>query len=170
MELNQPAPDFVLPDLSGQLHRLSDHHGRIVIVNFWSAECPWAERADRELLSCLSEWGDRVALLTFAANGNEPDELVAAAARARSLPLVLRGNLDVTDAYEAQTTPHLFVVDADGRLRYRGAMDDVTFRNRTATRYYLKEAVEALLARRLPDPAETPSYGCAIVRHLPESC
>jgi hypothetical protein len=170
VELNQPAPDFSLLDLAGQLHRLGELRGRIVIVNFWSAECPWAERADGELLSYLSGWGDRVTLLTVAANANEPNELVAAVARAHSLPFVLRGSREVLDAYGAQTTPHLFVVDAAGLLRYRGAMDDVTFRNRTVTRLYLKEAVDVLLAGHLPDPAETPAYGCAVIRHLPESC
>jgi hypothetical protein len=65
----------------------------------------------------------------------------------------------------AQTTPHLFLIDPGGFLRYQGAFDDVTFRQRTPTQAYLYQAVEALLAGRLPDPAETPAYGCAIVRY-----
>ena len=167
MKLNQPAPDFSLPDLSGQTHRLSEYRGRIVILNFWSADCPFAERVDLELAACLQEWGERVALLTIAANANESQAQVAAAARARGLEPVLLGSMsEVPDAYEAQTTPHLFVVDADGVLRYRGAFDDVTFRQRAATRSYLKDAVEALLAGRSPDPEETAPYGCTIVRHV----
>jgi hypothetical protein len=57
-------------------------------------------------------------------------------------------------------------MDRMGILRYRGAVDDVTFRRRTATRFYLEEAVEALLAGRLPDLSETLAYGCAIVREI----
>jgi hypothetical protein len=72
------------------------------------------------------------------------------------------------DAYEAQTTPHLFVVDASGILRYRGAFDDVTFRQRTPTKFYLRDAVSAVLENRLPDPAETAPFGCAIVRFVLE--
>jgi len=167
MQLNQPAPGFSLPDLSGQTHRLSDYRGRIVIVNFWSAECPFAERVDRELVGYLREWGERVALLTIAANANESQAQVAEAARQRGLePVFLGSKSEVPDAYEAQTTPHLFVVDADGILRYRGAFDDVTFRQRAATRSYLKDAVEALSAGRSPEPAETAPYGCTIVRHV----
>ena len=75
----------------------------------------------------------------------------------------MRGNLQVREAYGAQTTPHLFVVDADGILRYRGAFDDVTFRQRTPTKVYLREAVTAVMEGRLPAPAETAAYGCAIV-------
>jgi len=149
---------------------LSDFRGRIVILNFWSAECPWAERADRELLSYLQGWGDRVVLLTIAANTNEPDELLAAAARERGLPFVLRGSPRILEEYAAEATPHLFVVDRTGLLRYRGALDNVTFRLRIASIPYLKDAVEALLIGGQPDPADTPAYGCAIIRHLPDSC
>jgi hypothetical protein len=58
------------------------------------------------------------------------------------------------------------VVDKGGILRYRGAVDDVTFRNRKATRFYLKEAVESLLDGRLPGLTDTPAYGCTIVREI----
>lgn len=168
VELNQPTPNFSLPDLSGQIHRLSDCRGRIVILNFWSAECPFAERVDWELVRYLREWGERVALLTIAANANESQAQVASAARQRGLgPVLLGSGSGVPDEYEAQTTPHLFVVAADGVLRYRGAFDNVTFRQRETTRSYLKDAVEALFAGRSPEPAETASYGCTIVRHVP---
>jgi len=168
MQLGHPAPDFSLLDLSGQIHRLNDYRGRIVILNFWSAECPHAARVDRELGTYLREWGERVDLLTVAANANESQEQVAAAARQRGLrPVLLGSRSGVPDEYEAQTTPHLFVVDADGILRYRGAFDDVTFRQREATRSYLKDAVEALSAGRSPEQAETAPYGCTIVRHVP---
>jgi hypothetical protein len=171
MQIGQPAPDFSLPDLSGttnSLIRLSDCRGRIAVVNFWSAECPWAERADRELLSYLHEHEGRLALLTIAANANEPDAACAAAARTRGLPFVLRGGPEVQDAYEARTTPHIFIVDEAGLLRYRGALDDVTFRRREPTRVYVREALEALLTGRPADPAETMPYGCAIVRFVLE--
>lgn len=167
MQINQPAPDFELPDLDGRLHRLSDYRGRIVIVNFWSAECPHAERADRSMMACLVQWGAEVELLPIAANRNESLQALREAARKRHLPRVLLdAQHEVADLYEAVVTPHVFVMDRMGILRYRGAVDDVTFRRRTATRFYLEEAVEALLAGRLPDLSETPAYGCAIVREI----
>ncbi|MGE5464450.1 MAG: redoxin domain-containing protein [Syntrophothermus sp.] len=167
MQLNQPAPDFQLPDLQGNLHRLCDYRGRIVIVNFWSAECPHSERTDRSTMACLVQWGQDVQLLSIAANRNESAPLVEEAARTRRLPLVLLdADHAVADLYEAVTTPHSFVVDRQGILRYRGAVDDVTFRQRKATRFYLEEAVEALLTDRLPELQETPGYGCAIVREI----
>jgi peroxiredoxin len=169
MEINDPAPDFELPDLDGALHRLRDYRGRIVIVNFWSCECPHAERTDRAIMAMFVQWSDDVVLLPIAANRIESAEAVAEAARARQMPLVLMDRDDsVADLYGAQTTPHVFVIDRDGVLRYRGAVDDLTFRLRKPTRFYLDEAVEALLAGRLPALAETPAYGCTIVREAVE--
>jgi peroxiredoxin len=167
MQLNQPALDFELPDLQGDLHRLRGYHGKIVIVNFWSCECPHVERTDRSMMACLVQWGGEVELLSIASNRSESTTCVEAAAQARRLPRVL---LDadhvVADLYEAITTPHAFVLDREGILRYRGAVDDVKFRHPTATRFFLEEAVEALLDGRMPGLAETVPYGCAIVREI----
>lgn len=166
LELNQPAPEFTLPDLDGRIHMLSDYRGRIVIVNFWSAECPHSERFDADITICLPDWGADVALLSVASNANEPDEMLAAGARRRKIPLLLRdADQKVADRYEAQTTPHAFLVDRKGILRYRGAVDDVAFRQREPTRFYLQEAVEALLAGRLPEITEVQPFGCTIVRY-----
>jgi peroxiredoxin len=167
MQLNQPAPDFELPDLRGNLHKLSDYRGRILIVNFWSAECPHSERTDRSTMACLVQWGEEVELLSIASNRNESVQMVEEASSARRLPWVLiDADHGVADLYAAVTTPHTFVVDREGVLRYRGAVDDVTFRQRKATQFFLEAAVEALLEDRLPQMQETPAYGCAILREI----
>lgn len=167
MQINEPAPDFELPDLKGQKHKLSDYRGRIVILNFWSCECPHSERADILMMEAFSKWNGEVTLLSIAANKNESAQSVEEAARARNLPMVLvDAEHVVADLYKAVTTPHVFVVDKDGILCYRGAVDDITFRNRTATRFFLDEAVESLLNGHLPTLTETPAYGCAIVREI----
>ncbi len=108
-------------------------------------------------------------LLPVAANQIETPDAIAKGARARHLPLVLLDSQHrVADLYEAVTTPHVFVIDREGVLRYRGAVDDVSFRQRRPTRFYLDEAVEALLAGHFPPIAETPAYGCTIVREAVE--
>lgn len=165
--LGSPVPDFELPDLDGRLHRLSDHRGRIVIVNFWSCECPHSERADKAIMAMLEQRRGDVVALSVASNRNENAEALKKAAEARRLPMVLRdADCRVADLFGAETTPHVFVVDREGILRYRGAVDDVTFRQRTPTRFFLNEAVEALLEGRLPALTESPPYGCAIVREI----
>ncbi|RPJ37924.1 MAG: hypothetical protein EHM21_17600 [Chloroflexi bacterium] len=64
------------------------------------------------------------------------------------------------------TTPHLFLVDGSGILRYQGAFDDVNFRQREPTRNYVEEAVQSLLKGEKILVTETAAYGCAIVREV----
>ena len=167
MELHQPALDFELPDLHGKLHRSYDHRGKILIINFWSAECPHSARADGLILDLLKEWKGEVELLSIAANQSESAQMTAEAAEARGIPIVLidAGHV-VADRYEAMTTPHVFVLDRQGILRYRGAVDDVTFRRRASSQFYLRDAVEALHKGEVPERSETPPYGCTIVREI----
>lgn len=167
MKLGQPTPDFELSDLNGSLHRLSDYRGRIVILNFWSAECPHSERTDRFMPELLAQWREEVIVLPIASNRNESIQMVEEASKTRRIPMVLLDmNQVVADLYEAISTPHIFVIDPEGILRYRGAVNDVKFRQPQATRFYLEEAVKALLENRDPDLEETPAYGCAIVREI----
>jgi peroxiredoxin len=167
MQLDESAPDFELPDLQGVSHRLRDYREKIVILNFWSAECPHSERSDHYLIRLLESWGGEVILLSAAANRNESVQMVAEAMHARRIPLVLVDSEHVVaDLYEAMTTPHVFVMDREGILRYRGAVDNITFRHRQATHFFLQEAVEALLQGDLPPLRETPAYGCTIVREI----
>ena len=167
MPLNEPALDFALPDLQGVLHKLTDYQGKVVIINFWSAECPHSERTDQAILRLLQSWDGEVVMLPVASNRNESLEKLEESAKARRIPLVLVDAAhDVADLYEAVTTPHVFVIDREGILRYRGAVDDVTFRQRHATRFFLQQAVDALLQGRLPELSEMPASGCAIVREI----
>ncbi len=106
-------------------------------------------------------------MLSIASNRNETIQSIEKAAKVRRLPIVLiDADHVIADLYEAQTTPHVFVIDRNGILRYRGAVDDITFRQRKPTRFFLDEAVEALLEGHLPALTEAPAYGCTIVREI----
>jgi thiol-disulfide isomerase/thioredoxin len=167
VELHTLAPDFELPDLQGRLHRPCDHRGKIVIINFWSAECPHSARTDGLILEMLGKWNGEVELLSIAANRNESVQVVGEAAKARRIPnILIDAQHAVADQYEAMTTPHVFVLDREGILRYRGAVDDLTFRRRAATQFFLRDVVEALLNGKVPEWNETPAYGCTIVREI----
>jgi thiol-disulfide isomerase/thioredoxin len=160
------APDFSLADLDGIPHSLLDARGRILVINFWSAECPWSERIDRALLPLPAEWSGQVVYYAVASNANEPVELLRQVALERGVPTpLLDPDQVVADRYGAVTTPHFFVIDAQGILCYQGAFDDVNFRQRTPTRQYLVPAVQALIAGGAPDPGTTPTFGCTLVRY-----
>lgn len=158
------TPDFQLPDLEGRQHNLSDYQGKIVVVNFWSWECPSSLRADQLLAPMLETWGEDVVLLSVASNANETaEELKTTAAERKLAPVLHDSQQEVARAYGAVTTPHFFVIDPEGKLRYQGALDDVSFRQAEAKQNYLYEAVEAVLAGERPTIGETPPYGCTVV-------
>ncbi len=165
-EIGAEAPDFELANLGGGMLRLTDFRGRLVIINFWSAECHWSQRADEILAAQAQAWGDSVVVLSIASNLNEEKTLIADEAEKRGVSrLLLDDGARVAGLYGAQTTPQFFLIDAAGMLRYAGALDDVTFRQREATQAYLLPAVAAVLSGETPDPEQTPGYGCVIVRH-----
>ena len=168
LQINQEAPDFTLLDLEGKIYSLRDYQGQIVIMNFWSAECPWSQRSDAQIIDYLASWKTGVQYLPIASNANENRELIESVVKIRQLPLMLHDpEQQVADLYGASTTPHLFAIDAEGFLRYQGAFNDVTFRQPEPTIPYLYQAVEALRSDSSPETAETPPYGCTIVRALP---
>ena len=167
--VGQAAPLFSLTDLNGRKHSLIDYRNQIVIINFWSAECPWSHKFDSELLDYTHQWKDRVSLLTIASNANEPREMLLRVAAERYLLIVLHdSSQNIANLYGAQTTPHLFVIDQAGILRYHGAFNDITFQQRKATANYLHDAVVAVLNGESPEPSYTPPYGCTIVRKTPQ--
>ncbi len=165
MTIGQPAPQLQLKDLTGREYVLKDAAERIRLLYFWSAECDWCERVDAELLEYQKLWAEQVDVLWIASNPNESREMLQATATARGISSVLVDEKQqAADSYGAQTTPHFFVVDQQGKVAYQGAWDDITFRQRVATRKYLAKAIEALLEGHQPEVAQTPPYGCVLVR------
>ncbi|MCC6189462.1 MAG: redoxin domain-containing protein [Anaerolineales bacterium] len=165
--LNRLAPDFTLPIVDGGRLSLSDLRGFIVIVNFWSAECAWSRRGDVLLVYRALTWETRgVRVVGVAANVNEPEIQIRYELQSRHVryPLALDLDQRVADLYKAEATPHFFVLDRQGIVRYIGALDDATQDRRDGKNFYLDQAVTALLNNRSPDPAWTPAYGCPLVR------
>ncbi len=165
MQINQPAPKFSLKDLDGREYHLTDYQGAIVIINFWSAECPHAARVDLGLIPLIEQWAGNVHLLQIASNDNETTEMLKRVANERDVHPILHDiGHKVADLYEATNTPHIYILDADGILCYEGAYDDVTFRQRIATRNYVRETVESLLKGTQAQITHVPPFGCTIVR------
>jgi peroxiredoxin len=59
MEINHPAPDFKLPDLEGKVHRLRYYRVKIVVINFWSCECPHSERTDKAIVAWTNTYNGK---------------------------------------------------------------------------------------------------------------
>lgn len=165
-KVGRAAPDFELADLEGEVHRLSEARGKVVVLNFWSAECPWSRRADPPIQQLSQTWGDRLRLWSVASNANESKQALRDAAQERGVdPVLVDDDQKVADLYGAVTTPHVFVIDAEGVLRYAGAPTDATWRQPEPTRNYLDDALKFALRGETAKPAETSARGCALVRY-----
>ena len=77
------------------------------------------------------------------------------------VPYLRDESQEVARSYGAQTTPDVFVVDAQGTLRYRGA-PDADHGDPAAGAAWLREALDALLEGREPDRTETEPVGCSV--------
>ncbi len=145
---------------------MADWRGQIVVLNFWSAECPWSRRADVALVYRQLAWDPKgVRIVGVASNANETETQVRAEAQARHLKYALLYDFDQTVAtlYQAKTTPHFFVIDRQGYVRYAGALDNVNGKGQIPSMIYLDEAVSALLANRPPNPLTTAPFGSPLV-------
>lgn len=161
-------PDFALPDLRGETRRLSDLLGRVAVLMFWSCECPHVERLDRALAHMGMDWREDVIVWRIASSANEvPEQLRLHADALGVAPVLLDTDQAVAVSLGAEVTPHVVVLDRQGIIRYAGAADDVTLRQREPRRSYLAEAVAALLRGTPPDPSEVPAFGCVLTRARP---
>jgi len=166
IKIGDRAPLFQLPNLKGELHGLNEYLGWNVVLNFWSAECDWCKRVDEEVIDYLVAWNERVRVLWIASNANESVDLIEKTAAERKIPSVwIDADQKVADLYGAHITPQFYVVGGGGVLRYQGAWDNITFRQRKATQVYIPQVIEALLHDQSPEVTTTPAYGCTLVRH-----
>jgi peroxiredoxin len=164
--LNRFAPDFMLPGVGGGRFALSDWRGQIVVLNFWSAECPWSRRADVALVYRQLAWDPKgVRIVGIAPNVTETEPQMRAEAQARHLkyPVLVDAGGTVAALYQVKVTPHFFVIDRQSYVRYSGALDDVTRKGQKPSTIYLDEAVQALLANRPPNPLTTAPIGSPLV-------
>lgn len=166
--LGQTVEDFVLADVSGVTYRLSEYRATVVVITFWSAECPVSADYDAYFNGILDRYPDRqVVVLGIDSNVHYGQGEIAQAVGERGVrfPVLRDADCAIADRFGALTTPHVFIVDAVGRLAYEGAVDDRTFRQREATINYVDQALAALLAGETPTIPHTQPYGCTIVRY-----
>jgi hypothetical protein len=73
-------------------------------------------------------------------------------------------NSKLADAFGASHTPEVFLFDGNGKLVYKGAMEDSPSDPSNSKQMYLKNAIKSMIAGATPDPNSTKSIGCAIKR------
>ena len=175
VEIAKPAPDFTSTDINGKTVKLSDYKGKIVVIESYNSDCPfchnhYASGAMQELQKDVAAKGV-VWLLVNSVNTKNFSYRTPEQARKESTDLKIAATAwlddhtgDIGHLYGMKTTPHCFVVAADGTLVYDGAIDDRPAPSgdpRTA-KNYVRAAVDELLAGKPVTIAQTKPYGCAV--------
>lgn len=123
-QVGHTAPDFSLPDLSGQEVRLSSFRGKTVLLYFWQSTCPDCRKALPELLALRTQFPNRVVLLTVNLDYYEEDLRRYLETLGQFDFLVLRGSYEaamgIVDLFQVPYVPHVFVIDRRGVIRFSG--------------------------------------------------
>lgn len=117
--VGQSAPNFELPDLEGDLQRLSSYRGRVVFVNFWATWCEPCKREMPAFQQFMEAQGADGAVI-LAVNASEPVDVIQPFLEEYNitdLPILLDADYQAQDAYDTQYFPITFVVDKGGVIQ-----------------------------------------------------
>jgi hypothetical protein len=168
--LGDTAPAFVLPDTGGAEHSLpADPAPPATVVIVTCNHCPYVIAWNPRLRAVAEDYAPR-GVRFLAINANDatryPADSPTAMARfvadqSWPIPYLYDESQDVARALDAQVTPHVFVLDAEHRLCYRGA-PDADHGDDGQSAGWLRGALDAVLDGGDPDPADTPPRGCSV--------
>lgn len=173
LPLGTPAPDFSLTDVvSGNplsLSSFADKKG--LLVMFICQHCPFVLHVESELTKLGQDYVPQgLGILAISANSVEthpqdsPDKLREQAKRASfNFPYAYDETQEVAKSYTAACTPDFFLFDKDGKLAYRGQLDDSRPGNdKPVTGQDLRAAIDKVIASKPISEDQKPSIGCNI--------
>jgi peroxiredoxin len=179
LALGASAPDFSLPGVDGQIHKLSDYASSpILVVVFTCNHCPIAQMYEKRIQQLADDYkGKGVAVV--AIQGNDPqairiDELdssdvsdtlpemkIRVQYKHLTYPYLYDGDTQkMTRAYGPQATPHAFIFDQQRHLRYEGRIDN-SYRTELVKTQDARNAIDALLAHKEVAVKHTGVFGCS---------
>jgi peroxiredoxin len=179
LALGSPAPDFSLPGVDGQIHKLSDYASSpVLVVAFTCNHCPIAQMYEKRIQQLATDYKDK-GVAVVAIQGNDPqairiDELdssdvsdtlpemkIRVQYKHLTYPYLYDGDTQkVTRAYGPQATPHVFIFDQQRHLRYEGRIDN-SYRTELVKTQDARNAIDALLAHKEVAVKHTGVFGCS---------
>ena len=174
--VGQPAPDFTGVDSQGKTQRLSDYRGKVVVLEWTNHECPFVEKhygAGNMQTQQQEATGKGVVWLSVISSAPGYEGHVSAAeanqltAKRGASPtaVILDPEGKIGRLYEAKTTPHMYIIDRDGKLVYMGGIDSIPSANAAdipkATQY-VRQALDDVLAGKPVSQGVTRPYGCSV--------
>jgi len=179
LALGSPAPDFALPGVDGQVHKLSDYASSpVLVVVFTCNHCPIAQMYERRIQQLAADYkGKGVAVVAIQPNDPQairideldssdvsdslPEMKIRVQYKHLTYPYLYDGDTQqVTRAYGPQATPHVFIFDQQRHLRYEGRMDN-SYRMELVKTQDARNAIDALLAHKEVAVKHTGVFGCS---------
>lgn len=174
--VGRPAPAFSLPDLDGKTVTLAQYKGKVVVLEWTNVDCPFVKKhyGSGNIPGLQREAADKGVVwlsVCSSAPGKEGNRPAAEIKKIRdgwgaaAADYLVDADGKTGRAYGARTTPHIFVIDKDGTLRYEGAIDSIPSADPSdiaKATPYAKQAMDAVAAGKPVQPAATPPYGCSV--------
>lgn len=169
-QIGELAPAIALKDLDDKEHTLAALKGKVVVLEWFNPDCPVVQMhyKARTFETLRKKYKDlEVVFLAIhsapAATQNRAQERSRTVVAEWKLPDVLLLDRDgkVAKSYGVKVTPEMCVIDREGRLAYRGAIDDGSA-EAVGKVNHVDAAIAELLAKKKVALPETPAYGCPI--------
>jgi peroxiredoxin len=173
-EVGKPAPDFTLPDLDGKTVQLSQFKGKTVVLEWFNPDCPFvkANHTKGSLKGMAKRFTDK-GIVWLAVNSNAAGKQGHGADVNRKgketygidYPILLDEKGEVGKTYGARTTPHMYIIDPQGVLVYKGAIDNTPGSDpepEDKVVNYVETALGELSAGKPVTTKETEPYGCSV--------
>jgi peroxiredoxin len=175
-EIGEPAPDFTAKNVQGESVSLADFKGKVVVLEWANFDCPFVKKhyASGNMPKLQEQYAAKdVVWLTInsSAEGNqgyhEPSKMSEVADKQgnKATHFLMDTDGKVGKAYDAKVTPHMFIISADGKLAYNGAMDSKATTDAadvaTADKLFVN-ALDAVLAGKEVPNAKNKPYGCGV--------
>ena len=168
----QMAPSLSLPDLDGTPVSLESYRGKTVVLEWFNPECPFVKYAHEPTGPLATMAADRLDEVTWLAiNSGAPGKQGEGVALNREAAtqwkmgykILMDPKGQAGKAYGARTTPQMYIVDAQGRVVYAGALDNAPLgRNEGTYVNYVEKALDDLKAGTPVQTPQTKPYGCSV--------
>ncbi len=166
-EVGKPAPAFTLKDETGKEHSLAQYKGKVVVLEWTNPECPFVKRHyEADTMATTLKGFDAKKVVWLAVDStshNTPDKSASwKKTEGFTYPVLQDASGTVGKSYGAKTTPHMYVIDEQGVVRYAGAIDDDPRGKNDKKTNHVKTAVDAVLTGKPVPAGTTTPYGCSV--------
>ena len=176
LRVGEPAPEFTGVDTRGNSHSLSDFRGKPVILEWTNHDCPYVRKhynsgnMQRQQQAATAKGAVWLSIISSAPGKQghvTPGQADALTIQRKATPsaVILDEGGEIGRLYGAKTTPHMYLIDAEGNLAYMGGIDSIASSNPAdidkASQYVLPALTQVMDGQPVANSVTRP-YGCSV--------